>query len=70
MKITLVADNSGDWEGIYIDNNLQQQGHSINLYNLLYTLRERGYIDFEYTESRVEDGEGFPEDLNDLNLEE
>lgn len=68
MKVTLLEDSNGDWMGLYIGDELQRQGHSINAWDVLYALRERGLIDFEYKEAETEDR--YPESLSELNIEE
>lgn len=35
MKATIVSTKSGDWEALYIDGKLAEQGHSVPLYAAL-----------------------------------
>ncbi|RWH49571.1 MAG: hypothetical protein E5V72_02010 [Mesorhizobium sp.] len=51
MKI--VYARGDDWEGLYIDGELETQGHSISLSELLDIIKEKGVI--ETAETRMVD---------------
>jgi len=38
MKITIVTSESGDWSGVYVDNKLRSEGHSVRYDELLDTI--------------------------------
>lgn len=41
-KLTYISSSHGDWCGIYIDNNLYTEGHSIPVHDWLYLIGEYG----------------------------
>lgn len=44
MKATLVFSDDYDWEGLYLDNKLVQQGHRIDPYDMLVFWHKTGAI--------------------------
>lgn len=38
MKINLVQSTDGDWEGIYVDGILKEEGHSLSPWHILKAL--------------------------------
>ena len=62
MKITLV--NGDDWEGIYIDNELMMENHSLHLGRTLKLIQDKmsGRMDkIEHLSEIVADGEWLEE---------
>lgn len=47
MKVVYVRDEGGDWAGLYIDGELEDQNHSLDVGMVLDTLYERGLIEYE-----------------------
>lgn len=71
-KITLVSDECGEWEGLYIGGKLSTENHSLSGFDVLTALEEAGVLTFtrpELTtggeEALVNDG-CFPPDEKDL----
>lgn len=49
MKVTYITDEvNGDWAGLYIDGDLSDQNHSLDVGMVLESLYERGLIDYEH----------------------
>lgn len=44
MEITFVNNNqgAGDWQGVYVDGSLMQQGHALDYYAILCLLKDTG----------------------------
>jgi len=49
-KITVVSDFSGDWAGLYINNELKCEGHSLHFRDIFDALGE----EFEHHEIEIE----------------
>ncbi len=50
MQIQIVQSEQGDWEGIYIDGQLEFETHTLTAYDILYALGiqyEKIYCDLE-----------------------
>lgn len=58
LAITLVENEFGDWEGLYVDNELVVDGHKLSIKDVLYSLESRGIV---LEEIELED-----DDLNEL----
>lgn len=55
MKIDVVDDISGDWTGIYVNNNIYYQGHSVPHYIWMELLEKSGNEINDYNEWPGED---------------
>lgn len=76
-NITILSSEEGDWEGLYFNNKLMIDGHSIDCGRLLTVLKSEGVIinfgnleiEFkEITEEELDElGYSFPRDLEDIN---
>ena len=42
MKLTYVTNEYGEWCGVYIDNDLYTEGHSISTWDWLYLIEKYG----------------------------
>lgn len=68
-KLTYVSSTHGDWSGIYIDNQLDYEGHSIpvwvwiDLFNL-NSISEA--VQFQVDGEWLEDGGNFPQLFDDI----
>jgi hypothetical protein len=47
MKVIYVKDEGGDWAGLYIDGELDDQNHSLDVGMVLEALYDRGLIEYE-----------------------
>lgn len=70
-KLTYISSSTGDWCGIYIENDLHTEGHSISTWDWLYLIRRYG-AEINDTQQREVCGEWlydcgcFPEFLADI----
>jgi hypothetical protein len=60
-NITLVKCSSGDWEGLYLDNELYREAHSIPTHDIFYLINNHHIqeaksfeVNEDYTENVVE----------------
>lgn len=75
MIVEIVFHPTGDWEGLYINNRLMREGHSIQLEDFLSACNQDFYLEakeqFEYRTRDLGNEEGFDEDYNlPLNYED
>jgi hypothetical protein len=47
VKFTIVTCESGDWEGVYLGDELIEQGHSVPLWMALEHLAKKGKLSYE-----------------------
>ncbi len=74
MRLILVNNNegSGDWEGLYINGELELEDHSVDLSRALKLLKEKGeVIDSIHVVSVTDDDvcSGLPSNFIDLGIE-
>ena len=68
-KLTYVSSSHGDWSGIYIDNELDYEGHSIpvwvwlDLFNLSDVIEA---VQSEVDGGWLEEGGSFPQNFKDI----
>lgn len=60
LKVDLVSSDEGDWEGMYINDVLVEEGHSLDLGNVLTLLG------IEYNKHTYHGDENLPDHLEDL----
>lgn len=70
MKVILAQSSSGDWEGLYIDGHLTNEGHSISAYHALLAVVKEGKLltevyEWELDQEWVEDY-GLPINSSDI----
>lgn len=63
-SITVVRDESGDWEGVYMNGQLLEEGHSIDGCQMLDALG----ISYGFRESSLGDAGSLPNKLEDVKL--
>ena len=67
MYISIV--NGGDWEGIYFDGELQNQGHSLDIEVILEALKGRTITSvdfFDLDDEWMEDQGWLPNNIQDV----
>lgn len=70
-KLTHISSSQGDWCGIYIDNELHTEGHSIPVHDWLYLIEKYG-AEINDTQQREVSGEwlemsgNLPQKLEDI----
>jgi len=52
-SVALLRDESGDWQGLFIDGKLYTQTHVVDLYTVLDRLEELGIVNFEVYEAQL-----------------
>ncbi len=62
MRITLVSDKGGEWEGIYVNGKLIREGDMLTSDDILHALR----IEYDYREVEMKDGDRLPPVLGDI----
>ena len=73
-KLVYISNESGDWCGLYVDNELQVQGHSIpyftwiELINTFWNFNQALY--YEVADSYLEDVGDLPKKFSDIPNEE
>lgn len=66
-KITIVDHAGGDWTGMYLDNKLVLEGHSLNWWEILNILKIE-YEEIEADENWMYENGNLPKDLKDVQL--
>jgi hypothetical protein len=66
MKLTIVSDTSGEWEGLYVDGKLVYENHSLSVNAIL----QHAQVDFDVKSINMEKKKlgRLPETLEDLPL--
>jgi len=64
MDIKIVFHPSGDWEGLYIDGELQCEGHSISAGDIIYWINRNCSLGIEDSTRDLGNEEGFDEDFS------
>jgi hypothetical protein len=62
VDIILIKDVSGDWEALYVNGKLAEEGHSLDITNVLMLLvgsTVRSYYSFEYDFAYSGIGKGY-----------
>jgi hypothetical protein len=75
-NITLVKCSSGDWEGLYLDNDLYCEAHSIPTHDIFDLINNHHIqeaksfeVNEDYTEKVVEYHGGYPKLLSEISEE-
>lgn len=69
MKFTLVRPECADWEALYIDGKLADEGHSLDASRVLECIEKYLVCEFEQIEISDEAAEtGMPTVLSDLEV--
>lgn len=69
MKLTYVSSTHGDWSGIYVDNKLDYEGHSIPVWVWLDLFNLSGVtetVQFEVDGEWLEEAGSFPQNFKDI----
>jgi len=61
-QVAYITDASGDWEGIYIDGKLVEEGHSLDPRTVL----EAADVPFTHRETDLKELGSLPENLEDV----
>lgn len=64
-RITIARAEAGDWEAVYFDGQVQTQGHSVELYEVLGLLGYEMDI-IHISEDYCEEYGSFPAELSEL----
>ncbi len=73
MKLTYVSSTSGDWCGIYLDNKIDSEGHSIAVWEWLHYIklgRVTEVDEFEVDGEWLESIGNFPKLFEDIPKEQ
>jgi len=65
-KIVLVDCEGGDWEGLYIDGKLADEGHRLTVYGVLTALNIEFDIEEASGDAMDKMGCSFPADIKDF----
>lgn len=74
MKLHIVRSGSGDWEGLYIDNDLIVEDHYLDVSDVLAALKKYFNFEFDYNYSTDNDldryGNGCPATFEEFERKE
>lgn len=73
VKVTLVSDEGGDWEGLYVDGELLTENHSLSAWHILSELSQVFGFEFKSYEANGEwmyDVGHFPSQLDECIINE
>jgi hypothetical protein len=65
--VTIVSNDEGDWEAMYVEGELVAQGHSLQVRDVIYALIREYPKEIEVPQADMEKwGRRFPEALSDI----